>query len=412
MSDLHSRTLVFACLAIAPVLAGARGGCGGGTLAIGSDAGAAGRMPADNPAGGANAGGAPSAGTANGASPGTGGGEPGNAGAGSTAECASEEAAVRQFLEENKACSEDSDCRSQAVGCGVTEDGCTGTVYVNQSTNEAELAALRSAYATCMSDGASEFCVSCNRVSSDAACVAGRCLIRPADSGKCENEERAVREFVSANKACDEDSDCRSWIVGCGVTEDDCTGAVFVNRSTDTSELDALKQTLELCTGGCGSCRRGVGDGACVSGLCQNYPPLEPVRVVRGDPSGSFWDLSIVGEDLEEYEGKSVRVLLGHPDRPPERLGSGETQIRGGAFELSFPQVWEANLYKQKLVLIDVDGDGSCDPARDTVVGDSRATYIPKLIVSEPAGAGVPYMHASFYPERDCLVFNSSWPTE
>ena len=53
------------------------------------------------------------------------------------------------------------------------------------------------------------------------------------------------------------------------------------------------------------------------------------VQIVRGAPDQEFWDLTVRGEGLDEYEGRIARVLLGQPAQPPERLGSGEAVIGG-----------------------------------------------------------------------------------
>jgi len=192
-----------------------------------------------------------------------------------------------------------------------------------------------------------------------------------------------------------------------------------VNQSADTNELDRLGRAFRLCVNGgvsdaCFACHLIPSSSACVSGLCQNstIAALDAVRILRGPPEQTYWDLTVRGADLEEYEGKHVSVRLGMPDRPPERLGSGGAMIHSGAFELFFPSVWEANLYKRKLVFIDVDDDGACDPVQDKVFNDSRASNAPELVVREAAVSGQFDFQASLYPEADCAVFNSSWPTE
>lgn len=143
-----------------------------------------------------------------------------------------------------------------------------------------------------------------------------------------------------------------------------------------------------------------------------SQPTLEPVRVVRGDPmEKGWWDLSVRGVALDEYEGKVATVRLGMPDRPPERLGSGQARVEAGAFELFFPEVWESSLYKSKLVYIDVDGNGSCDPVNDRLFANFRADLTPELTVR---GSGAPE-RADFYPSADpsyCALFNSDWPSQ
>ena len=139
---------------------------------------------------------------------------------------------------------------------------------------------------------------------------------------------------------------------------------------------------------------------------------LEPIRVIRGDPEQTvWWDLTIRGVALDEYEGKIATVRLGSPNRPPERLGSGQATIQGGGFELSFPQVWEYSLYKVKLVYIDVDGNGSCDAASDPLFADARGAQSAELTVR---GSG-PRENGDFSRSEGaeyCAQFNSDWPSE
>jgi hypothetical protein len=138
---------------------------------------------------------------------------------------------------------------------------------------------------------------------------------------------------------------------------------------------------------------------------------LQPVRVIRGDPKSGFWDLTVRGVALESYEGKVVTVRIGMPERAPERLGSGQARIEDGAFELFFPKVWEDSLYKQKLVWLDVDNDGSCDLASDLLFADSRASAASAL-TARGGGAHERFdMFASGDP-RHCEVFNSAWPSQ
>jgi len=83
-------------------------------------------------------------------------------------------------------------------------------------------------------------------------------------------------------------------------------------------------------------------------------------------------DLRLIGTSLGDYEGALVTVLIGHPDRPPERLGSARVRVVGGGLDLTFPQVLEWSLYKRKLVHIDANGSGACEPG-EPMFSDSRA---------------------------------------
>jgi hypothetical protein len=141
----------------------------------------------------------------------------------------------------------------------------------------------------------------------------------------------------------------------------------------------------------------------------------EPVTVIRGDPEASFADLKVRGVALDRHEGEFVTVKIGMPERPPERLGSGRARIREGTFELSFPAVWEDVLYKQKLVHIDVDGDGTCTAARDRLFQDYRAASTPELIVRGAGEGGhndIAEVGSLSEAESLCGIVNAGWPAE
>lgn len=153
----------------------------------------------------------------------------------------------------------------------------------------------------------------------------------------------------------------------------------------------------------------GEGGSAGDPGNPENEP--EPVRIIRGDPEDEFWDLTIRGQALDEYEGKLVIVRMGWPDRAPERLVSGGARIEDGAFDLVFPAAWEADLYKTKLVLIDVNGDHACDLTIDRLFGDSRASYADGFVVNLGSPRGM-FDMAEIDDAFYCGWFNSEWPSE
>ena len=127
--------------------------------------------------------------------------------------------------------------------------------------------------------------------------------------------------------------------------------------------------------------------------------------MIRGDPALEYWDLMVVGAALEEHEGRVVTVRIGIPERPPERLGAGQTLVKDGTFSLFFPAVWEAQMYKVKRVWIDGDGDGICNQA-DFFWADSSATWRVLTV----RGGNLPTMVGN--RDLDCIVFNEPWPSE
>ena len=102
-------------------------------------------------------------------------------------------------------------------------------------------------------------------------------------------------------------------------------------------------------------------------------PGSTAIRIIRGDPSETTWFSVIMeGHGFTSDEGKLVTARIGMPSRPPERVGSAQVRIQDGAFRIEFPQGCEGFLYKQKVLFIDIDGNGSCTPGIDRVYSDFR----------------------------------------
>ncbi len=120
---------------------------------------------------------------------------------------------------------------------------------------------------------------------------------------------------------------------------------------------------------GGGAAGTGSGGGAAGAGS----GGVGAARIIRGDSNRTTWfSLTIEGSGFTNDEGKLVTARIGMPARPPERLGSAQVRIQDGAFRIEFPQGCEGDLYKQKVLFIDVDGDGSCTPGIDRVYVDFR----------------------------------------
>jgi hypothetical protein len=97
---------------------------------------------------------------------------------------------------------------------------------------------------------------------------------------------------------------------------------------------------------------------------CGGAEEIGDDRISRGSPDVEGWlDLSISGEGFDVVEGMPVVLQVGIPERPPERLGWAETTIVDGAFAIHLPDVLEPALYKRKVLWIDGNGDGACDPS-------------------------------------------------
>jgi hypothetical protein len=157
---------------------------------------------------------------------------------------------------------------------------------------------------------------------------------------------------------------------GCSASEQasgDSDAGMDVAAPID-APIDAGEETWESSTDGEGESPPPVDGGA------DDAVVPAPVRIIRGGPTITTWlTLTIEGHGLTALEGRLVSVRIGMPDRPPERLGSGQARVENGAFAITFPDVWETGgIYKQKLVFIDMDADGVCTEA-DKTYSDYRA---------------------------------------
>jgi hypothetical protein len=212
-----------------------------------------------------------SAGTTTGGSAGTtaGGSSSGGAAGTSDENCDDERRELRQFIAENKSCTDTADCRSTLIGCGITEDGCTGAVYTSSSADPVEFESRRERFQTCLfTYETTEGCATCDRVPTPPECRDGLCVGATA----CALEANAIWDFKQRNDGCEVDEDCFAEQIGCEVTEDDCTGAVYFPKTVDREELTLLRDEYWACTGGCGACRRALSPPACLQGHCVRGP--------------------------------------------------------------------------------------------------------------------------------------------
>jgi len=145
-------------------------------------------------------------------------------------------------------------------------------------------------------------------------------------------------------------------------------------------------------------------------------PGTTAVRIIRGDPAETMWfTFAIEGHGLTGDEDRLVTARIGTPERPPERLGSGQVRIQGGAFRIEFPQGCEVFLYKRKLLFIDVDGDGICAPGVDRVYHDYRFLESDITIglsdsVPKPLTDSQMLLSDADIAVADCQALNEPWP--
>jgi hypothetical protein len=197
------------------------------------------------------------------------GGTTGSGGVSGEGNCNDERRAIRELINENKTCSDTSECEAYYFGCGVTEDGCTGAVYVNRFLERALLEYHQLRLQGCVAEHESiGVCAECDRVATPPTCSDGTCI----GASACALEIAALQDFKSRNDSCNVDDDCVAQVVGCEVTEDDCTGAVYYAKSFDLTEFSLLRDEYYACAGACSSCFRTPSPPACVLGHCQIRP--------------------------------------------------------------------------------------------------------------------------------------------
>jgi hypothetical protein len=176
---------------------------------------------------------------------------------------------MRNFINQYKGCTENIDCGTLYVGCGITEDGCAETVYLNNNHPPGQSGILQTILFDCIETNEStETCEVCDRLSPPPVCSDGKCIGRSA----CALEAEALFHIMSRNDACEVDADCVTETVACEVTEDGCTGAVYLASNFDREEFAKLQDEYWACTGGCLACERETTPPACVSGHCVARP--------------------------------------------------------------------------------------------------------------------------------------------
>jgi len=184
-------------------------------------------------------------------------------------DCNDERRALRNFINDNKSCSDSADCATHFVGCGITEAECTGAVFTNEDYDRVELRAVRDGFSACLLTHEDTMgCGLCEIAPLPPVCSDGMCV----GPFVCALESSALWDFKSRNDACEVDDDCVSELIGCDLSEDDCTGAVYFSAEHDREELALLRDEYHACTGGCTACRRAVTPAACVLGHCTKRP--------------------------------------------------------------------------------------------------------------------------------------------
>ena len=133
------------------------------------------------------------------------------------------------------------------------------------------------------------------------------------------------------------------------------------------------------------------------------------VDIIRGEDSETWLDLTVAGQSIVAADDTPVIIQIGMPDRPPERLGHAVALLANGGFSVDFPAVWEYGLYKKKVILVDVDGDGRCGEA-DTILVDYSASVEDRVMTAvAPAEAGG--LWGDFFAAA-CADFVADWPDE
>jgi hypothetical protein len=284
-SDNRSQNLMALCLLCAPFLGGADGGCSGGQVAIGGDpaAGGSGGSAQSGGASGSGKGGSANAGSAN---AGNSSGSGGTAGSGTTA-CSTEEEALRRFIAENKSCSSVDDCQTQYVGCNVTEDDCTGAVYVNRDADQSVFEAGRRAYMECT--GTNWGCPVCERLSPPPACINGSCVragspdvcSMPFETGPC---DAAIPVWAFLDGGCvqriyggcegngNRFNSLEECLGMCGDITSCPPNRIVREICVECGPSGGCARTLETCTLACQTSDECSPGFNCYDGVCQDGP--------------------------------------------------------------------------------------------------------------------------------------------
>jgi hypothetical protein len=138
----------------------------------------------------------------------------------------------------------------------------------------------------------------------------------------------------------------------------------------------------------------------CSEGSDGGGDPTGPdVSIIRGDPAEEWIDLRISGDGIDAPDGTAVIVQIGTPESATERLGLAVLALDGGAFAIDLPDVSEPGLYKRKIVLVDLDGDGACGSG-EPMFANSSAPFVDTAITT------------AHFDTADCRDYVVDWPTE
>ena len=163
-------------------------------------------------------------------------------------ECRAEDEAILAYLAEHKSCTTAADCRMVTIGCSELIQDCSGTVYTNKDVVDGQVAGLQSALNACVTGDPETGCGVCAIGVPAPDCIGGLCA--PAGlGGACQAEEQAFVDYLRANTACQADSDCRIVDASCTDAAANCTGAFYGNTSIDDATVNGLRGALNACLG-------------------------------------------------------------------------------------------------------------------------------------------------------------------
>jgi hypothetical protein len=89
---------------------------------------------------------------------------------------------------------------------------------------------------------------------------------------RCEQQVKAAKDFVAANKACKQDSDCMQVNAGCFGEQEDCC-VVYLDKKHDGAKWKTILDAIETCQQGpnggpCGCCAGLPHPAKCREGKC------------------------------------------------------------------------------------------------------------------------------------------------
>jgi hypothetical protein len=187
-------------------------------------------------------------------------------------ECRAQDQAIIDYLSAFTACNDDHDCRTVSIDCSELASDCSGTFYTNVEVEDGAIAPLQRALRACVTGDQATGCGVCALGVPPAGCFNGTC--GPGPFGRCQAEEQAFVDYLRSNRSCTVDSDCKIVDACETAAARDCSGSFYGNTDIDDTTLAELRGAFDECRGSdtCLKCALQSAPAACVNGACGPKP--------------------------------------------------------------------------------------------------------------------------------------------